>query len=463
MTGEANPPKTEAAAQAREALHRIAAEHRKRLARTFYDALLQDAAAAAFLDHAVVADRLARSLEKWLLDLFQDCGERTAEGDQSIAVADDQRRIGEVHARVRVSMALVMRGAGLLKREMSALILASDLDEAARVAALIQLNERMDWAISLMSEAYMQGSLRRAQMDEAFRLFAVGQDVTLERESQHSALLDWLQGVLFRLFEAASAEPLAPIANSPFGLWFRHRAGLIFQGMPSLDAIDRNLKRIDGDLLPAIQQARERSDGGLSAELAKLKGAVGEIKFLLNDLFHSVAGIENGRDPLTRLLNRRFLPTILGRETMIAGQTDMPLTLLLLDLDWFKAINDEWGHAGGDFVLQRVAEAVMDSVRLNDFVFRYGGEEFLITLVETDAEGAVEVADRIRQRLAALTLRLPNGGMPRVTASIGVATYGGHPDFNLMIEAADRALYEAKRLGRNRTVLSRERAIEAAS
>lgn len=428
----------------RAVIDQLIATHAGKLVEVFYDTFLEDPEGAAFLSHQMVETRLVHSLRQWLANLFKEMD------------ADAQRKIGEVHARVKLPFGLVIKGAALLKAEISGLLVGSGLDRAALASALIFLDSRMDWAMGLMSEAYMQGSMRRAQVDEAFRLFAVGQDTSVTRETQNAALMEWLQSVLFPLLDPSSNSDLTPLGKSAFGLWFHHRAGLIFQGAAGLDVIYGNLKQIDNIVLPKLQEARSKGGEELRAQLARLRTLVDEIKFVLSDLFQSVAGVEGGRDPLTRALNRRFLPTILGREISIASSTGTPFTILMIDVDHFKQINDRWGHSTGDLVLQQVADVVMDTVRFNDFVFRYGGEEFLIALVEAGIDDGYEIAERVRTRLAERKLRLSDGSHIQVTASVGVATYSGHPDYIQLVDAADRALYAAKQGGRNRTVISRE-------
>lgn len=153
-------------------------------------------------------------------------------------------------------------------------------------------------------------------------------------------------------------------------------------------------------------------------------------------------------------MNRRFLSAVLMREMAMARRGGAPFALLLLDLDRFKKINDTYGHAVGDLVLQQAADLVAGSVRAGDFVFRYGGEEMLVVLVEIDKDQALQVAESIRQRLAAGPLRVGEGQTISVTASIGIATYSGHPDYETLLKDADGALYEAKGAGRNRCVVS---------
>ncbi len=160
-------------------------------------------------------------------------------------------------------------------------------------------------------------------------------------------------------------------------------------------------------------------------------------------------------DGLTGLANRRCFDDTLVREWVRNGREDLPLGLLMIDIDHFKLYNDALGHVDGDACLRTVAEALTRATRRPaDLVARYGGEEFAIILPNTDFEGARAVADNIHANLAAEDIRHPEpsvGGA--VTVSIGVAsgvpTCGNTPE-NLL-SVADRALYQAKQSGRNRT------------
>jgi len=155
------------------------------------------------------------------------------------------------------------------------------------------------------------------------------------------------------------------------------------------------------------------------------------------------------RDGLTGVANRRTLEDALATELARSRRTGRPFTLVMLDIDHFKRLNDTHGHQVGDAALRAVAEALVDSVRGCDLVGRYGGEEFAVLLPEMDPDDAVAVAERLRTRIGALLDPVP------MTASLGVA---GHPtharDADALIKAADDALYAAKRGGRNRTVLA---------
>jgi two-component system cell cycle response regulator len=154
-------------------------------------------------------------------------------------------------------------------------------------------------------------------------------------------------------------------------------------------------------------------------------------------------------DALTGALNRRMFDETLRRELARAERHALPVSLLLLDLDHFKRVNDTHGHPAGDEVLRVFARALTEEVRESDAVFRYGGEEFAVVLTHTGLADAVKVAERLIARTRSLSVPVA-GATLRFTASVGVAgATGGSLDPAALVEAADRALYEAKRLGRD--------------
>ncbi|MDB5793115.1 MAG: diguanylate cyclase [Massilia sp.] len=161
------------------------------------------------------------------------------------------------------------------------------------------------------------------------------------------------------------------------------------------------------------------------------------------------------RDGLTGLANRRCFDDTLAAEWARALRQCQPLSLLMVDVDNFKAYNDANGHLGGDECLKRIATAVASEMRANDLVARYGGEEFAVILPNQSLKGAAIVAERIRRRVEAL--QLPNGQAPlrQVTVSIGAATAiaGLDNQASELVAIADAALYRAKHLGRNRISL----------
>jgi diguanylate cyclase (GGDEF)-like protein len=158
-------------------------------------------------------------------------------------------------------------------------------------------------------------------------------------------------------------------------------------------------------------------------------------------------------DALTDTHNKRYMLEFLDRELARSARYGRPLALLMFDLDLFKAINDDLGHLGGDFTLRELAATVKASIRKEELFARYGGEEFAVVLPETTQEGAVRVAERIRQTVEEHSFRYEDKPY-RVTVSVGVATTAGDATLtpSELIRQADDKLYQAKRDGRNRVV-----------
>jgi two-component system cell cycle response regulator len=158
-------------------------------------------------------------------------------------------------------------------------------------------------------------------------------------------------------------------------------------------------------------------------------------------------------DALTGLYNRRYMESHVGTLVEQATTRGKPLTVLILDIDYFKAINDGWGHDAGDDVLREFALRIRKSIRGIDLACRYGGEEFVVVMPETDMAVATVVAERLRRRIATEAFQIQQGARKiDVTISVGIAALGPGDNPAAVIKRADQALYRAKRDGRNRVV-----------
>ena len=215
---------------------------------------------------------------------------------------------------------------------------------------------------------------------------------------------------------------------------------------------------------PLIEQAvtvspfREDGDSFCLVEIRDVSGTVEREKRLL-DHAESLRA-RSYVDGLTGIANRRYFDVALDRELRRAQRLGGPLSLLLTDIDSFKAYNDHFGHQAGDGCLSAVAQALASRLkRPADVAARYGGEEFAAILPDTDAAQARRLAESIREYVASLNLpHAPGAVRPYVTLSIGVASMekGRLDDAKSLIEAADKALYAAKRGGRDRVVADGE-------
>ena len=201
-----------------------------------------------------------------------------------------------------------------------------------------------------------------------------------------------------------------------------------------------------GEKIPAVE-AREseytESEREFLLDVALLAGIAVHNAFLFE---------VTNTDLMTRLKMRHYFLTMLSEAMQRAHSVGEPLSLIMLDLDHFKHINDTYGHLFGDDVLRAVAEVVLTNVRQTDLAARYGGEEFIVLLPNADSNRAMAIAERVRHGVAAA--QFGSDGTPlAVTVSLGLAEYNPQIDktSHMFIDRVDRALYCSKRDGRNRT------------
>lgn len=419
--------------------------HAVDLTETFYSGMMADPAASLFLSHDQVQGRLSLSMRRWLEGLFD------SEDEVALArIIAEQKKVGEVHARIDIPVHLVLRGARCLKDRFIALLQEDcELSDREHLDAARLMSDTVDLAMEIMSHAYSTSHDRNSRNEEAYRLFSVTQNIASEKESQRAALFDWENQLMFDQAVGQPGEHLPRILASEFGLWFRHKGSHAFEGAPEARQIIHAMEQIDDVILPLFDSdSAERI-----ARLRELRETVKSIHFNLDHLFEQNNALEAGRDVLTRLLNRKFLPVVLNRQVSHARSHGTPFSVLALDIDHFKQINDGYGHEAGDRVLQQLASLLVNSSRAGDYLFRLGGEEFLMLLVDTGLDGARRVAEKLRRGVEQEVFRLPQDRTLNITLSIGVACFNGHPDYQQLMRRADDGLYQAKHSGRNRVVV----------
>lgn len=207
------------------------------------------------------------------------------------------------------------------------------------------------------------------------------------------------------------------------------------------------------DYVIHLKEAGEEHDEEAGAYLARLKPITGSDDYLVTFtditlieiirlLYHELAI----KDPLTKIFNRKKFYEDLDVEIERARRYKHIVSMIMLDIDHFKNINDKYGHQEGDRILVEIVALVRQTIRKNDVFARYGGEEFILYLPETNLDCCYTIADRIREMIATNDFGLEE----KITCSFGVATFEGEGDVDAFIKKADDALYRAKRLGRNR-------------
>ena len=433
----------------RTATAHIAEQHKTVLATHFYTAMLQHREAAQFLSHDEVKTRLSKSMESWISNLYN-----SHDTPDIQSVIAHQNKIGEIHARISIPVHLVLRGARLLKQQLIG-ILRAELPEHQKEAAASFCATLIDLAMEIMSHAYSDSHNRHSRAEESYRLFSVAQNMVGEKEKQRAALLNWENQLMFDIAMNTAVDKLPRINASEFGLWFRHKGAHGFEGAAETGVVLDTMLRIDDVLLPlfALRQGDDARQNNMQL-LRDLHEQAKSIAYHLDLLFDQNNELESGRDVLTRLLNRKYLSVVLNRQISYARTSNHAFAVLSLDLDHFKHINDTHGHEAGDLVLQQFASLMLNRSRAGDYLFRMGGEEFLMVLVDVNEKSAARAADNIRAAVAAESFRLPQDVNLQVTASIGLALFNGHPDYQQLLRRSDAALYQAKHNGRNQVVVA---------
>lgn len=257
-----------------------------------------------------------------------------------------------------------------------------------------------------------------------------------------------------KLFDAHCAVKLCPYNPALHADLFQHT-------LQPLKSIALLLLKRDNRIIGSLHWGDLRSDrfrSNAATDFLEHLSAVIAICFdmaLLHDKLRNI-GL---KDVLTGINNRRYFDERLPEEISRSQRYQRPLSCLFIDVDHFKQFNDNYGHASGDKVLKQVAHVVEQALRTTDVLGRYGGEEFAVLLIETDTANAREVAERIRQSIQNHRIEL-DGHPIQITVSIGVSGSQRSYDTNQsvraigesLVAAADNALYQAKRTGRNRVI-----------
>lgn len=355
---------------------------------------------------------------------------------------------------------------------------AIDVDaafRAARLVALTRINLSTFWfgAALVMLFSWWDWYVDRAHWAQAFAIRCAGSVLILSSGiiQRVSGRVDWAAGLARLRYGAGVITVAAALAVLDRG-YLVGIAGLlaVLMGAPYM-ALDRR-HLISMNVLPLLAIAIIMYAAGLdrfvvvnsaifialalavSLMLARVFEAANRRAFMLEQQLK----LEARTDALTGLLNRRALEEIATRELKRSARLGAPVSVLLCDVDHFKSINDRHGHAIGDRAIQAIASRLAAELRANDAFGRWGGEEFLAILPDTDASAAQVLAERMRNAVAAAPLA--DDTVLLATLSIGVAQLAHAVDpapsgtWEALVKAADEALYAAKAGGRNRTVIA---------
>jgi diguanylate cyclase (GGDEF)-like protein len=252
--------------------------------------------------------------------------------------------------------------------------------------------------------------------------------------------------------DAADLQPDAHV-RCRFGQWLDSSSPDALRASASFVALSEAHRSMHGSATRLLQRVEDNLPIP-PRELDQFSNLLDHMRLELESLRHELTEAARNRDPLTDARNRASMLADLREQHALVRRGVQECSITMIDVDHFKAVNDTHGHAIGDVVLRSLAHAVQDSLRPYDRFYRYGGEEFLLCSPQTSLDAALDLAERLRQAIIAVSVPDGAGGVVEVTASFGVASLTGVDPVEASIQRADDAMYRAKKAGRNRTEVS---------
>ena len=405
----------------------------------FYEQMVLEPESAEFFSDDIIQKRLRNTLKDWLIETFS-----VGLNHQYQAAIDKQQLVGRVHARVGIPSWLIMHGVREIERQVFEILERENYENTHHMSSYLVMI--MGFSTEIMCRIYEASTVQRQEVKHSYRLFSAMQDVAVQKDRQRSSLLDWENELMFKIFSGQLSFHHPSLSKSEFGLWFIHKASYAFSGSEQVKLIIDRIYEVDA-LNQTVLNAHYKTE--IFEVVQKIRVLNREIQHLVDQLFQVAEYIESGNDTLTQLLNRRYLDTIVEREISYSRKKSVPLCLLAMDADYFKNINDRYGHAAGDLALKLIGETLQKNSKGSDYAFRVGGEEFLLLLVNTDLTQAKQIAENIRRSIELSSVKTSEGEFFEFTMSIGCVQYSGQPDYQKFLDAADAALYVAKNAGRN--------------
>ncbi|MCB1906427.1 MAG: GGDEF domain-containing protein [Rhodocyclaceae bacterium] len=411
------------------------------IAAEFYDVMTSDESARHFLEHEVVSKRLKASMENWLRDLFV-----ALDASRLDLLIARQIEIGEIHARIKLPPVLMQAGVRQICRSLRSRLEARGGATRSTLQAALYASDLLHLADGLMMTAYVRDVQKGARAGEAYRQVLLGHDTMLERERQRAVLSEWTSELLFAVRSSVRLRHLPRLADSEFGLWFKHKAEVLFEGAPDAAIVSDAIDQIDSVLLPKMV-AGGMSENDLQSVLAELRRQLEFVRYLSGDLFDRVLSAHAGKDSVTGLMSRRHLPAVLDRVIAQHRQGDRSFGFVIAHVDEMRS--QAYSEDSRNALMHQIAACLLEIARTSDHLFRYGSGEFALVCVEIGREALADTANRLRNRIFGHGFALRHDPKARASLSIGVAMYDGHPDYMQVIRRAEAALVRAVADGGN--------------
>ena len=360
------------------------------------------------------------------------------EGIDPDAFIARQMRSGAAEANRQIPLPVVVNATISAKHVFSKHVLDQNFSKDYYSHAFIYISAVIDISAAAVVAGYASEMQRSARADEALREISVGHDLRAEREKQKAALAEWAQDVFFEtaLVRATGSAPL--LSRSEFGLWFSHRAHLLFghkleyaSTAALIERADQLVNQLNGSKVDLLRQEC----------LKDIKQISDQINNLMVAQFSRFLDMGGTRDPLSRLLNRRFLKAAIQREMTAYRRTGKTFSLVMFEIPGFAELRARLGEDGADAMVQQTAAFLLNAVRSSDVVISMGRETFLVIRVEAELPEARAFAQRIVASYRAAHFSIEGQTVQESTLTFGVASYDGVSDSRRLVDLVAAALH----------------------
>lgn len=320
-----------------------------------------------------------------------------------------------------------------------------DLREAKRVERLFED------IVNSFSKGYVESYTKREINNLTFlENHIIPSEMIYQLSRPLKSHIEYLRNFLYSIITDRDFDSV-DYKSCEFGIWLKEEGKQLIEE----EIIFKNIKFLHKNFHNLIEIAQSYKNQGFYKELFFILNEIENILLQnINNFSYlntKLLALEFAKDPLTGVLTRREFNVILQKHFEISELTRLPISIIIADIDFFKKINDTYGHLAGDEALKHFVKIIKQNLRKSDYIFRFGGEEFIILLPNTTLEEAIVIAEKIRETLEKTPL-IYNGKEIKITASFGVKEVHPGEPVDRIIEDVDKKLYKAKESGRNKVI-----------
>jgi diguanylate cyclase len=426
-----------------ERLHASSIDHADEISKTYFEVLYNTKEGKSILSKDIIDNDLRPKLSEWLPSLFKI---KTTQKEVNDFV-NQQLAVGKKYVKLNIPSHLLNLGARVIKHEICKKVIDENYSARDARDTYTQIIMLIDLCLSISYEAYLEDIIITERRSQSLQSHMLGSELAETCQSMLANLHEWHASLLSSLLtkNTENMDRFLSISESEFALWLRNKATEFFNNIEEIEILNEEIDKIEKLLQNISSLSRDNND--FIEVIDDLDNKIKKISWLFVSLTEHAHSLDLAKDPLTKLYNRRYLDVILRKETQLAMTKQQDFYILMVDIDKFKTINDTFGQLTGDRLIEKVANNLHDSVRTNDYVFRYGGDKFLLLLIDTTLERATVLADRLIEDAINTTVTTEDGIKINLSLSIGISESNNSENYQNIISLADKALFEAKANG----------------